>query len=158
MTDLATLPEIEALVRALGVPESVCVEWSDAASYVGRAEYWHGEDHFRTVTFSRKYWPHLSAEARRLVVIHEAAHVLRPPGDHHSPQWRALCISLGGDGKRCTNLSDEVRSEVYLWTGTCPNGHQVFRHRLTKKTRGHSCGVCRSVYSPLHKFNWKENR
>lgn len=160
MVNLETLPEIEALVRSLGVPWSVDVGWSDAASYIGQAQYWRGEDHFHTVRFSRKYWPHLSTEQRRLIVIHEVAHTLRPPGDHHSAAWKALCLSLGGDGKRCTALPEEVTRAVSKWEGTCPRDrtHLVYRKRLTQKVRNHSCGQCSDHWSPSLLFDWKELR
>lgn len=160
MTDLETLPEIEALVRSLGVPESVQVTWSGSARNLGRAVYWVATGKFSRVEFSKALWPHLSPAQRRNTVLHECAHALRPAGEHHSPEWRALLLSLGGTGEREAKLPIETTRAVSKWEGQCPRveEHKTYRKALTKKTRTRSCGQCDNKWNPAFTFIWKELR
>lgn len=41
-------------------------------------------------------------------ILHEIAHILAPKGSNHNWEWRMICRSIGGNGKRCHNM--EVRT------------------------------------------------
>lgn len=160
LSNLETLPEIEAVVRSLGVPWSVRVTWSRSARNLGRAIYWTASGKFDRLEFSKALWPHLSYEQRLQTVRHESAHALRPAGEHHSRQWRELVVSFGGSPNRLAALSPEVIRAVSKWVGQCPRveAHKTYRKALTQKTRTRSCGQCDNKWNPTLTFTWEKLR
>lgn len=161
MSDLETLREIDAFTRELGLPYSVEVKWQNTRNRIGVATYNKATRVYLYVAFSRHVWPLMSPEERRLVVIHEVAHALTPAGEGHSANWRALCLSLGGNGKRCTDLPEETTEAVAKWKGHCPINptHTILRNRLTARTRYAACGTCSPTrYNSAAQFVWSQLR
>lgn len=85
----------------------------------------------KTISLSRHVTPLIDEEKVRLTILHEIAHA-HTPGHGHGPVWRRMCIAIGGDGKRCTELSfEETPKGKYI--ATCPQGHQHYCDRLPKR-------------------------
>lgn len=92
----------------------------------------------RTITLSRHLTELHSAAEVRETVLHEVAHALVGVRHGHDAVWRAKAIELGCSGERCLS-TDAPRVEA-PWTGTCPRGHVVTRHR--RPTRVGLCTRC----------------
>lgn len=77
----------------------------------------------------------------RLTVPHEVAHLvcrhLYPKAKAHGPEWRMICRSLGGDGKRCYNAAERGVTVV--------KAKRTIRHYLYHTTVGTECWV-----GPIH--------
>ena len=85
-------------------------------------------------------------------ILHEIAHALCPK-EHHNWKWQAKLLEIGGDGKRCYDLTDTIVPKAKYKT-TCPEcGHEG----ESNKIRNCSCGHCSRVYSPLRKLIYKLN-
>lgn len=79
------------------------------------------------------------------VILHEIAHALTE-GHGHDAVWKAKCLEIGGDGKRCysstdTNTIERVRSSK-LYTLECQNcGYTGGRYRRRMNGYRHKrCG------------------
>ncbi len=91
----------------------------------------------RQITVSR-HLARLCSEAEvRNTVLHEVAHALVGRVHGHDDVWRRTALAIGSDGRRTDDgpLGAEGR-----WTGRCPAGHVVHRHR--RPSRVMSCSTC----------------
>lgn len=69
----------------------------------------------------------------RLTILHEIAHALTE-GHGHDEVWKAKCLEIGGDGKRCYSSSDtntiERKRSSKLYTLECQEcGYTGGRYR-----------------------------
>jgi len=87
-------------------------------------------------------------------VTHEIAHAIAGFEAGHGPVWAAAHRALGGDGERCAKRV-KGHEAPHAWTGTCPKGHFMKRHRLTARSRNSSCPKCAPYYDPANAFVWK---
>ena len=86
----------------------------------------------------------------RETVLHEIAHALVGPGHGHDEAWRAQAVAIGSKGERC--LADDVPTLPGRFTGTCPQGHQVARHK--RATRVTSCSTCSHSFDHRSLLTW----
>jgi predicted SprT family Zn-dependent metalloprotease len=118
-------------------------QWDRAARRFGQCRY-----STRTISMSAPLTKNRDANAVRNTMLHEIAHALTP-GHGHDAVWRAKAISIGCDGKRC---SDDPIEIDYKYIAKCPNGHlgkrYVRKPRATSRPR--SCGECSPVYNPKY--------
>jgi predicted SprT family Zn-dependent metalloprotease len=89
----------------------------------------------------------------RDTILHEIAHALTTGG--HTEEWKRTCLRIGAKPERCWDEGNE--SIPPRWTGTCPNGHVMTRHKLTHALRRNSCPECSNRYDPRFLFTWKES-
>lgn len=153
---LATLEEIRAEVaRHVDAP----VRWDRARKRFG-AVHWRRDRLTRQPTpnlsFSKVLWPHMSPEQRRNTVLHEVAHVLAGVGQGHNAKWRRIHLSLGGDGRRCSDVDIPMEAVRPKYLGTCPNGHQSSRTRISARTRPESCAKCSPRFNEKYLITWKQ--
>lgn len=114
-------------------------EWDNAQRRFGQTRY-----STRTISLSRKLTPQRSMTAIRNTVLHEIAHALVGPGHGHNEVWRTKAISIGCDGKRCSN--DQVKVS-YKYVAKCPFGHVAGKYlRKPRTITRKSCGKCSSRY------------
>ena len=91
-----------------------------------------------------------SADEVRNTVLHEIAHALAGPAHHHDASWRAHAAQLGCSTQACLPAgSPRVTAP---WTGTCPAGHSIGRHR--RPERPISCSRCSPSFDRAHLFSW----
>jgi len=120
---------------------------------------------YRQIELSAYLVPVMTDDAIVNTIIHEIAHALTP-GHHHDPVWRAKCIELGGDGKRCNGAENYkgglegakiAKKNIYKYTLSCPYcDNVVFMNRRPKVSR--SCGNHGSrVFDPKYKMILKQN-
>jgi SprT protein len=83
------------------------------------------------------------------VILHEIAHALTTGG--HDQEWRHMCVLIGANPERC--FDDEL-AIAGTYRGTCPNGHVLRRHRLTRAAKTMSCAECSRHYDPRYLFTW----
>lgn len=103
----------------------------------------------KTVQLSRAL-TELNDEATvRNTVLHEIAHALIGPKHGHDAVWRAMALSIGCDGKRCSADSASVPAK---YVGVCPDGHQVRRHRLPRGLS--SCPECSPKFNLEYVITW----
>jgi predicted SprT family Zn-dependent metalloprotease len=91
----------------------------------------------RQITLSRHLTRLCSEEEVRNTLLHEIAHALVGRAHGHDEVWRRTALAIGSDGKRTDDGPDGV---AYAWTGRCPAGHVVRRHR--RPSRVMSCSTC----------------
>lgn len=157
--DLDTLNEIAQLAYGLGVPGYAPIEWFDSMRTHGRVLWWEASKKIIRVQFSSTVWPYLSPAERRDVVLHEVAHA-KTVGHHHDHVWKAAYRALGGTGNRTADaLPLDVQERISKWRGSCPNGHIIYRGRLTQKAKTMSCGYCcPNNYNHALQFTWRQLR
>lgn len=85
----------------------------------------------------------------RLTILHEIAHAKAGHKAGHGPEWRRICIAIGGDGQRCGESEAKVE---FAWTGVCANGHSAGQHRAPLRVK--ACGRCSSVFRPENVIKW----
>jgi predicted SprT family Zn-dependent metalloprotease len=78
-------------------------------------------------------------------MVHEIAHAINHElgGRGHDRQWKAIFLSLGGNGERCsrdTKFENLVEKPISKYTNVCPNGHASPSHKISRVVR--SCGKC----------------
>jgi predicted SprT family Zn-dependent metalloprotease len=88
----------------------------------------------------------------RDTVLHEIAHALTKGG--HGYQWQEMCRKIGADPTR-TWGHDGEQEIPGKYTGTCPAGHVVVRHRKPRQPR--SCGQCGPWFDIRNLITWTEN-
>lgn len=111
----------------------------------------HGQ---KRISMSRKVLEAMTMEQFMNTLHHEIAHALVGPGHGHDAVWRDMHYTLGGNGRRCSQV--DTSHIVPKWLGTCPNGHTISRHRLTKRAKNGSCPKCSPVFNEAYKFEWTE--
>ncbi|WP_432547510.1 SprT-like domain-containing protein [Kineococcus sp. SYSU DK004] len=107
--------------------------------------------HRREIGLSRPLTALHSEEEVRLTVLHEVAHALVGPEHGHDAVWRERVRRIGGDDRR--TLPPTAPRLPGAWTGTCPAGHTVTRHRRPARTS--SCTRCSRTWDPRHAFTWE---
>ena len=93
---------------------------------------------------------HSEAEVRD-TVLHEIAHALVGAHHGHDAVWRARAREIGCSGERC--LSTTSARPPAPWTGRCPAGHTINRHR--RPTRVMTCAQCSRTFDPRHLIEWR---
>lgn len=117
-------------------------EWDNAARRFGQCRY-----STKTISMSRQLTIQRSADAIRNTMLHEIAHALTP-GSGHSTVWQAKAISIGCDGKRCSD--DDVQVN-YKYVAKCPSGHVAGKYlRKPRTITRKSCGKCSRSYNPAY--------
>lgn len=135
--------ESKLLMTAYGLTEKGWrFEWDNAARRFGQCRY-----STKTISMSRQLAIQRPRDKVRNTMLHEIAHALTP-GHGHDAVWRAKAISIGCDGKRC---SDEPVSVNYNYAAVCNNGHVAAQYIRRPRTLGKkSCGKCSRSYNPKY--------
>lgn len=117
-------------------------EWDNAARRFGQCRYTT-----KTISMSRKLTVQRTEDAVRNTMLHEIAHALVGSAAGHGYVWQAKAISIGCDGKRC---SDDPIQIDYKYVAKCPNGHLGKRYvrKPRASSRPRSCGKCSPYYNP----------
>jgi predicted SprT family Zn-dependent metalloprotease len=112
----------------------------------------------REISLSAPLMSLWTEDQQRDTVLHEIAHALAGAAAGHGFKWKMTCIRIGADPSRTWGDNDELKI-VGRYTGTCPAGHVITRHRLTKAMLEgrHSCITCSPRYDPRYPFTWTEN-
>jgi len=85
-----------------------------------------------------------------LTIIHEIAHALTKSG--HNRIWKALCLSLGGDGERTYSSANTVIPRKN-YIGQCPGCNKTI-HRFRRSKI--ACGrCCKGVYNEAYLIQWQ---
>jgi predicted SprT family Zn-dependent metalloprotease len=104
----------------------------------------------RQIGLSRPLTRLHSDDEVRDTILHEIAHALVGAGHHHDEVWKAKAREIGCTGDRCvTSTEGQILGD---WTGTCPAGHVVHRHR--RPTRALSCSACSRSFDPSALLEW----
>lgn len=86
----------------------------------------------------------------RSTILHEIAHALTPK-QHHNQIWKAKAIEIGHSGARCYGSS--VATPPKKWIASCPNGHEVLRHKKQRL----SCSRCCPRFNKAYLFRFRLN-
>ncbi|AXH68917.1 SprT-like protease [Streptomyces phage SparkleGoddess] len=119
-------------------------EWDNAARRFGQCRYGT-----KTISMSRQLTMQRSPESVRNTMLHEIAHALVGHAAGHGRIWQAKAISIGCDGKRCSDDKVEV---AYRYVAKCPSGHisKKYLRKPRASARPRSCGTCSPVYNPKY--------
>jgi hypothetical protein len=85
-------------------------------------------------------------------ILHEIAHALVGYKHGHGKVWKAKAKELGCNAERC---SSDVRIQGNV-KGVCPNGHEVFKHRMPKREQ--SCGRCSNKFERNFLMTYERNK
>lgn len=130
------------------------VAWNNRKTVMGVCDHAH-----MVIGLSRPFF-RINGEAElRDTVLHEIAHAIVGHGHGHDAAWRSKARTLGATPQRCGYPENEPQA---LWTATCPNGHEVKRHRLAKDyqtgSRVASCNTCApGRFDHRFVFVWKKS-
>lgn len=97
------------------------------------------------IAISTHYFKAFDEADVRETALHEIAHALVPPSEHHGPVWQAMAKKIGSTGKRCVS-SEEAAKTSSRYRGTCPQGHVFPRHRKMWDMSiygAHLCPACK---------------
>lgn len=111
-----------------------------------------------TIALSRHYFAAWDEEICRETILHEIAHALNPlTNSAHGPEWRAIALAIGSNGRRCVDPKDRVQfgADVHKWLYFCPNGHYRTRARRSDALR--SCSKCSSKFDRRFILNFMQN-
>lgn len=92
-------------------------------------------------------------------ILHEIAHALVGPGQHHNDRWKEECVKVGARPVRCYD-GMAVKQPPAKWKLTCPNcGHTTTRIRARGKGTL-ACTACCNKYNggawtELFKVEWE---
>jgi predicted metal-dependent hydrolase len=107
--------------------------------------------------------PIMKDEAIKDTIIHEIAHALTK-GHNHDKVWKAKCIELGSDGKRCHGIEKYidgkcqqiVLEKIAKYTLVCPHCGEKY-HRYRKPRKIPSCGKHGNYYNKKYELIVIEN-
>ncbi len=103
-------------------------------------------------------WPVFQVEENRAgfrnTVLHEIAHHLVPRGSGHNRNWRAVCISIGGNGERCHNLKVTRResghsARLKMTCRGCNLPVSLGPVQQRRMVAGQATYSCRQCHTPL---------
>jgi predicted SprT family Zn-dependent metalloprotease len=161
MTDTATPTdkmighaEVEALANEL-IAQYLDDSWSfrfdKAFRTVGSCDH---RNH--VISMSRILTESISWAVADETLRHEIAHALLPywrsgvdskgrrRRQGHSPEWRAMALSIGSNGKRCAERGEviDVPAKPRKWVGECPEcGHRTRPQRIRRRVACTKCCV-----------------
>jgi len=119
----------------------------------------------KQIELSQYLVPLMTDWAIKDTILHEIAHALTPI-HNHDKVWKAKCIELGGDGKRCHGAEkykdgEEGRAKslkkIVKYTLTCPVCGATY-HKCRKPLHPSSCSNHGSrVYNVAYKLVLTQN-
>lgn len=115
-------------------------KWINAVCKAGhcRFYFWGSPQH---IALSKTIAKVADENFVRTVILHEIAHALAGRGEGHGYKWRRICLSIGGDGKRCYDRELLSNLPEKQWQGVCEKcGRKVERYR--KQSNAFVCGRC----------------
>ena len=96
----------------------------------------------RLITISTHLAEVNTDERVKRTVLHEIAHALVGVRHGHDRVWRAECLRIGGDGRRCYDSASTVRVAA-PWRAVCHRcGEVVHRYRRPRANRVYYCVGC----------------
>lgn len=126
-------------------------KWDNAKRRAGQCRY-----ESREISLSRplvQLWPYAEVQE---TILHEIAHALADYDAGHGPAWKEAAQRIGAKPERCAPT--DALQVAGRYTGTCPNGHTVQRHRaVTERTPPISCNRCAPRFDRRYLFTWSEN-
>ena len=97
----------------------------------------------RCITLSRMLTLLNDEDEVRDTILHEIAHALTP-GDGHGPRWKAMCVKIGANPRRCytdDHVTSPPRRPAPFKIGCVACGWWHDRHRRTRRKL--ICKQCR---------------
>ena len=145
MSDLIDVRrEAESLLRQL-LDDSWSFAFDNAKRRAGQCDYTR-----KRITVSRYLAARYDDDANHQTLLHEVAHALAGPDAAHGPRWKAVARDLGYVGG--VTHRGETATELAPWVGSCPNGHEAYRHR--RPARPMSCAKCSRRFDERFLFAW----
>lgn len=140
--DLTAVAQLAvSLMSAHDVDRSIRFEFDNAKVRAGAVHSYRigGQVIVEKMTLSRHLMALWTEEQVRNTILHEIAHILAGPTHQHDRVWQDHARRLGIAPERCYSADDHAQVEA-PWTGVCPEGHEIARHRRPAAGRRHSCG------------------
>jgi predicted SprT family Zn-dependent metalloprotease len=125
-------------------------------------------NHKGTIRLSLPTWPHLNDKQKRIVAIHEAAHVVvhyryMRSQPAHGLRWQLLMWQMGLNPDRCMALDHQTsikrkKTQQYRVNCLCPDGTIIGPVRAKRLQSGESqykctrCGTIFDKYATIHKI------
>lgn len=114
----------------------------------------------RLLGFSKLIMSAFDEAEVRNTILHEIAHALVGAGHGHDTIWRRKFVSIGGNGKTCTDASATVAQAIEAqskYRATCDGCGETYSAQRRKKSFGRS--MCSTATCPAswHKTRFTEN-
>jgi predicted SprT family Zn-dependent metalloprotease len=146
MSDLERVQKwANALIRLHLDPKVWTFGFDNAKTRAGLCNFTH-----KRISVSRYIATSAEDDDIHQVLLHEIAHALAGPRAGHGPVWKRTAADIGYIGTRL--YSGANVHDLAPWVGTCPAGHQYFRHR--RPTRVMSCTQCYPRFDARHLITW----
>lgn len=145
-----SLPDIQAEARALMDVHGLSgwkLQFDRAVQRAGMCDQGN-----QLISLSAPLMSRWTEAQRKDTILHEIAHALSSVG--HGRAWQLKCLEIGVDPARTWGRDGEETIPP-KYTGTCPAGHEIYRERLTQRTRAGSCPVCSRYYNPNYLLTWE---
>lgn len=152
ITETAHLTEVRELAVSLmaqhGIPGWE-FRWDNAKTRAGQCDQKN-----KVISLSAPLMSLWTRDQAKETILHEIAHALtNPKAPAHGREWQLTCMRIGADPTRTWGHNGEQPTPA-KYKGTCPNGHELFRHKLTRKSITGSCNRCSPVFDQRYRFTW----
>lgn len=159
-----TLDEIKTVVfETFAILADYTVQdcYSVKIHFNGRLTRTMGKANGHRIQLSSRFWPHISDELKREIIIHEACHVVQcwafPFSEGHGPEWRKLMVLNGCKPIVSYPLPEELvnkvkpkslhRKQVFCKCKEgCMVGPRQYKY-IANETHRYKCRVCNTRLS-----------
>ncbi len=146
MSDLSRVRRWADALIALHLDPSWSFDFDRARTRAGACDYTR-----KRISVSRLIAERSGDDDIHQVLLHEVAHALAGPRAGHGPRWKKISTDLGYVGTRL--YDGPTATELASWVGTCPAGHEHYRHR--RPTRPASCSRCARGFDSRFLIQWQ---
>lgn len=145
---MRTVAEIEAEAKRLIAelaPEGYTFRWNNQRTTFGITYY----GNLKRIELSKPRALHEPWEETLDTILHEIAHAIVGPGEHHGPAWRAQARRIGAVPRAVmAEPKDGLREATAQWVGRCQYGHESSHRFFRRPSREYSCSQCSPRWKP----------
>lgn len=133
-------------------------QWMNSRNALGETRFRKrfttaGEHIYGFILLSKPFVELLSEEEVLDTILHEIAHAISGPTEHHGPIWKMNAMKIGARPERAAHNAPSIPGK---WKGVCPNGHVTYMAARGRSAAMRSCGKCSRAFDPAFRLTWTE--